>query len=458
MHQVDHLLSRLDLCPADHSAAVRRADAIAAHLSPAGAVGAPGALAQMPHAALPRPPHASAPLQWRPPARASMDGISAHTVQRLDDAHAAAWQSLASPSREEDISATGSELEAAYRATLGEALGVGDRHAGRQAGSSEQDGFAESSVEAMERVWKQLSLADGQAQAGSGGGAATNVDPTDLDAIWQRLQGGDYDSAWDGVWDGSLGLGGDALSADVDVDAPYRFQESNPHLGGLDLLARGTELFERGELREAILVLEAAVQAQPEDTMAWQTLGQAHADADDDAQAIACLRRAVKADPHNLDALLALGVSYTNELDQSRALHHLQHWLESHPDFASLGLAVEPAAKANPFRLQQQAPRQHGHRMGTAWGHRMGTMALHCMCTACALHVHCMRAACALHVRCIHAAGHRQLCTRCHARACQCRPARGARCAVQPLERLPCGGGGLRGGAAAATDRLLAVE
>lgn len=53
-------------------------------------------------------------------------------------------------------------------------------------------------------------------------------------------------------------------------------------------------------------------------------------------------------------ALLALGVSYTNELDQSRALHHLQHWLESHPDFAPLDLSVEPGANTNPFRLQQQ--------------------------------------------------------------------------------------------------------
>ena len=45
-------------------------------------------------------------------------------------------------------------------------------------------------------------------------------------------------------------------------------------------------------------VLEAAVTADPEDSIAWQTLGQAHADADDDNHAIACLQRAVAADPH----------------------------------------------------------------------------------------------------------------------------------------------------------------
>lgn len=151
----------------------------------------------------------------------------------------------------------------------------------------------------------------------------------------------------------------DAAHAVADADAPYRFHEHNPHLGGSNLLQKGTECFNRGELREAVLLLEAAVQAQPHDTIAWQTLGQAHADADDDAQAIACLRRAVAADPLNLDALLALGVSYTNELDQTRALRHLQLWLESHPDFTELGAAADAATggappSANPFFLQQR--------------------------------------------------------------------------------------------------------
>ena len=49
---------------------------------------------------------------------------------------------------------------------------------------------------------------------------------------------------------------------------------------------------------QAVLALEAAVQQQPEDSIAWQTLGQAHADSDDDQQAIASLRRAVSSDPH----------------------------------------------------------------------------------------------------------------------------------------------------------------
>ena len=116
------------------------------------------------------------------------------------------------------------------------------------------------------------------------------------------------------------------------------------------------------------------MQAEPEHSTGWQTLGRAHADSDDDTRAIACLRRAVASDAHNLDALLALGVSYTNELDQTRALHHLQHWLESHPEFAGLELpkaggaaaaaaaggpeaAAAAARYGNPYALQQQLTR-----------------------------------------------------------------------------------------------------
>lgn len=90
---------------------------------------------------------------------------------------------------------------------------------------------------------------------------------------------------------------------------------------------------------------EAGREEARRESVAWQLLGQAHADADDDAAAISCLRRAVAADAQNLAALLALGVSYTNELDASRALDHLRLWLRRHPDFASLAPAEEEVGK-----------------------------------------------------------------------------------------------------------------
>ena len=59
-----------------------------------------------------------------------------------------------------------------------------------------------------------------------------------------------YEDALDGAWDGSR------------VENEYTFRSENPYLGQADdLLQLGTELWERGELQQAILALEAAVQA-----------------------------------------------------------------------------------------------------------------------------------------------------------------------------------------------------
>uniref|UniRef100_A0A7S4BWN4 Peroxin-5 n=1 Tax=Chrysotila carterae TaxID=13221 RepID=A0A7S4BWN4_CHRCT len=170
--------------------------------------------------------------------------------------------------------------------------------------------------------------------------ASSSADGFNLDGLWESLQASGFEDVWS-----------EALGRQLDE---YAFRDDNPFLGQPGLLQRGIELFQAGELRQAILALEAAVQADAEDSIAWQTLGQAHADSDDDARAIACLRRAVTADPHNLEALLSLGVSYTNELDQTRAVEHLQHWIESHPDFVNLSSLESPPARRDPFTLQRQ--------------------------------------------------------------------------------------------------------
>ena len=252
------------------------------------------------------------------------------------DLNGAAQAQLQPPAATSAAQATRHELDAAW----GEAGAAG---AVLQAGSPLQGAWSQAGGElegedVMLQSWHDALREDG-------------IDSSlpEMEALWAALKGGehgDFEAAWDSSAEAEHG--------------DYSFAPSNPYLGhGVPgaLLALGTELFARGELSQAVLALEAAVQLSPEDSIAWQTLGQTHADSDEDSRAICCLRRAVSSDPHNLEALLALGVSYTNELDQSRALHHLQHWLESHPDFASLGLAVEPGAKANPFRLQQQATR-----------------------------------------------------------------------------------------------------
>ena len=116
----------------------------------------------------------------------------------------------------------------------------------------------------------------------------------EMEALWAALKGEEHEASW-----------GEALEQ---LHAEYTFAPDNPYAGGAELLARGTELFQRGELAEArrpprrkstartipvllrggsrglparlapgqaVLCLEAAVQQSPEDSIAWQTLGQA---------------------------------------------------------------------------------------------------------------------------------------------------------------------------------------
>jgi Flp pilus assembly protein TadD len=345
----------------------------------------PGALLQManqgphypysPQRQMPYPPAHS--FAFEPPmpraqptadraAPSSISGtpLSSEEVRLLDAAHEEAWRSLASAGAPlgqglgsampppqsvlPAVPAGENEIEKAYLETVAQGLAEGAT-ADSRSSSELNRAFTE-----MEEVWKSLSVQDRAAVGRSLGGDAA----ADLDSVWQSLRNADYDASWEDAW--VQGMSGDALDV-ADADAPYRFHKNNPYIGSTDLLQRGIDLFRRGELSEAVLVLEAAVQTQPDDSIAWQTLGQAHADTDDDAQAIACLRRAVASDPHNLDALLALGVSYTNELDQTRALRHLQLWLESHPDFTDIGSGEagvaappRPGALENPFELQRR--------------------------------------------------------------------------------------------------------
>ena len=324
------------------------------------------------------PPHAQQQhlqqhLHHAPPASsaaANASPLTASEVRRLDEAHEQAWQSLAASAGAPDVlvapataASSASErlghldpegLEQAYRDTL--SVGFAEeqqrlleqrlRDHARADVASAADGVSSQAFEELEAAWKGFSVAD---LAREGGQELSVSQAAELEKIWKGLSGGDYMADLQGMEEAWAGLGGDvslgesfeaSLDAYDDAHAPYRFHADNPYLGQANLRERGTELFRNGELTEAVLALEAAVQDQPEDTLAWQTLGMAHADADDDHRAIACLRRAVAADPHNLDALLALGVSYTNELDQTRALKHLQLWLESHPDFIDIPSAA----------------------------------------------------------------------------------------------------------------------
>jgi len=112
--------------------------------------------------------------------------------------------------------------------------------------------------------------------------------------------------------------------------------EVNPFLGQEGCLQQGVEAYQRGDLTEAALYLEAEVQMNSESTEGWRHLGMVQAENDNDRMAIAALLQAVEADSSNLEALLELGVSCTNELDQNQALLFMHTWLEAHPVYRAL--------------------------------------------------------------------------------------------------------------------------
>jgi len=116
----------------------------------------------------------------------------------------------------------------------------------------------------------------------------------------------------------------------------YNFQGENKYLDDPNALQKGIELFNQGNLPEAILALEAAVQRSPENTEAWCKLGLAHAENDKDGLAIMALEKALSVDPNNLEALLALAVSHTNEFNQSKAIQSLHSWLHRNPKYKDM--------------------------------------------------------------------------------------------------------------------------
>eukprot|EP00943_MAST-04B_sp_MAST-4B-sp1_P008743 g8743.t1 len=117
----------------------------------------------------------------------------------------------------------------------------------------------------------------------------------------------------------------------------YTFAETNKFKEQSNLFQKGIELFNEGEIRDAILAFQAHVQHEVDDSSeGWRMLGKCHQEHDEDRQAIECLKRAVEEDPYNLDALLDLGVSYVNELDSQNALETLKGWIDHHPSFQGM--------------------------------------------------------------------------------------------------------------------------
>lgn len=116
----------------------------------------------------------------------------------------------------------------------------------------------------------------------------------------------------------------------------YSFEEDNPMKEVEDPMEEGMRKLEAQDVPSAVLCFEAAVQANPENALAWQYLGTTQAKNEQDPFAIAAFKKCLSLEAGNLTALMGLAISYTNENYQNSACHMLRDWLAQNPKYKDI--------------------------------------------------------------------------------------------------------------------------
>lgn len=116
----------------------------------------------------------------------------------------------------------------------------------------------------------------------------------------------------------------------------YYFHTSNPYKDCTNAYEQGLQKCRDGDLNSAVLLLEAAILQDPQDSEAWQVLGTTQAENENEQAAIVCLQRCLELHPNNLKALMALAVSLTNTGQQPEACEALHRWIRYNPRYRHL--------------------------------------------------------------------------------------------------------------------------
>nr|XP_020480893.1 PEX5-related protein-like isoform X3 [Monopterus albus] len=132
------------------------------------------------------------------------------------------------------------------------------------------------------------------------------------------------------------------------VEKGYHFHPNNPYRDWPSTFAQGREKAREGDLNTAVLLLEAAILQDPQDSEAWQVLGMTQAENENEPAAIVSLQRCLELHHNNLPALMALAVSFTNSGMQWEACDALHCWISHNPRYQHLVLDHRSPLQGSP--------------------------------------------------------------------------------------------------------------
>ncbi|KAJ3312179.1 Peroxisomal membrane signal receptor PTS1 [Boothiomyces sp. JEL0838] len=153
----------------------------------------------------------------------------------------------------------------------------------------------------------------------------------EFENIWSTMreaQNQDWQTQFDDIFQPEV------EEASISEHLEYTFEKENPYLTNPDPFKVGLDILNaHGNLAEAALAFEAAVQQNTGNDEAWRYLGIVQQENEKEIPAIAALQKAIEVNPKNLEALMNLSVSYINEGHELQAYDVLEKWLiNSYPD------------------------------------------------------------------------------------------------------------------------------